>query len=138
MPGYCALMKQGLRISVDKYKRDKISKEEKKQAVEDAIQLQEQRHEQPEDVLLDDSQMLFRQDGVYERNIVKVLLEYGLKPWNEEMSIADHIFHELEQFHFENPQLEQLMEFTDKCTCRDLNPMPNLSSTVKMRVIVYW
>jgi DNA primase len=37
-----------------------------------------------------------------------VLLEHGLKPWNEEQTMAQYIFSELEQFHFDNNQLENI------------------------------
>jgi DNA primase len=37
-------------------------------------------------------------------------LEYGLRPWDESRSMADYIFDELEQFHFDNPDLEKLFE----------------------------
>ncbi len=98
----------GLTNLVNKYKRDKIVKDEKRAAIDDAVALQEQA-QQPEDVL-DDTQFLFHQDEAHERNILRVLLEYGLRPWDETRTMADYIFEELEQFHFDNPDLEQLYE----------------------------
>jgi DNA primase len=98
----------GLTNLVNKYKRDKIVKDEKRAAIDDAALLQQQA-EQPEDVL-DDTQLLFHQDEAHERNMLHVLLEYGLRPWDENRTIADFIFEELEQFHFDNPDLEQLYE----------------------------
>ena len=98
----------GLTNLVNKYKRDKISKEEKKSAIDNAILLQEQA-KQPEDVL-DDTQFLFNQDEAHERNILRVLLEYGLRSWDEKRNMADYIFEELEQFHFDNPELELLFD----------------------------
>jgi DNA primase len=101
-------MKQGLTNLVNKYKRDKLVKDEKRNAaVEEATYLQDQG--QPEDVL-DDTQLLFNQDEAHERNILHVLLEFGLKPWDEERTMADYIIEELEQFHLDNPQLEKLYE----------------------------
>ncbi len=99
----------GLTTLVNKYKRDKVSKDEKRQAVEEAAYLQEQASRQPEDVL-DDTQFLFNQDEAHEKNMLRVLLEYGLRPWDESRSMADYIFEELEQFHFDNPDLEKLFE----------------------------
>ncbi len=98
----------GLTNLVNKYKRDKIAKDEKRAAIDDAALLQQQA-EQPEDVL-DDTQLLFHQDEAHERNMLHVLLEYGLRQWDENRTIADFIFEELEQFHFDNPDLEQLYE----------------------------
>jgi len=96
----------GLTNLVNKYKRDKIAKEEKKQANDDAV-LKHQIIEQPEDVLIDNSTLL-NQDEAHERNLLKVLLEYGLRNWNDEISIAQHIFNELEQYQFDNSLIEKL------------------------------
>jgi DNA primase len=105
---YLKIDETGLTNLVNKYKRDKLAKDDKKLAIEANGLLQEQ-GEQPEDVL-DDSQLLFNQDEAHERNIIRVLLEYGLKNWEAEKTMADFIFEELEQFHFDNPDLEKLYE----------------------------
>lgn len=99
----------GLTNLVNKYKRDKVAKDEKKQSIDDAIALQQPPTQQPEDVL-DDTQLLFNQDEAHERNILRVLLDYGLRQWDEARTMADYIFEELEQFHFDNPELEKLFE----------------------------
>jgi len=97
----------GLTTLVNKYKRDKLAKEEKKLPFENA---NPQPHvEQPEDVL-DDNSLLLNQDEKHERNILRVLLEYGLKEWDETRAMADYIFDELQGFHFDNTQLDTLME----------------------------
>jgi len=106
--GLLRIDESGLTNLVNKYKRDKISKDEKRLAIEDAAALQEQAR-QPEDVL-DDTQLLFNQDEAHEKNILRVLLEYGLRQWDEHQTMADYIFEELDQFHFDNPQLEHLFE----------------------------
>ncbi len=111
----------GLTHLVNKYKRDKLTKDEKRAAVEEATYLQEQASKQPEDVL-DDSQLLFNQDEAHERNLLKVLLEYGLRPWDENKAIADFIFEELEQFHFDNTDLDQLYEEYKKWYVQGLEP----------------
>ena len=107
--GLLRIDETGLTNLVNKYKRDKITKDEKKLSIEEANYLQEQAVQQPENVL-DDTQLLFNQDEAHERNILRVLLEYGLRPWDEQRSMADFIFEELEQFHFDNPDLEKLFE----------------------------
>ncbi|GGH62468.1 DNA primase [Filimonas zeae] len=57
-----------------------------------------------------DTHLLVNQDEAHEKNIIKVLLEFGLRPWGEEgtKTIAQHIFEELEEFHFETPRLEKV------------------------------
>jgi DNA primase len=96
----------GLTNLVNKYKRDKVAKEEKKQISDDAI-IQQQQSSQPEDTLNDNS-ILLNQDEAHERNVVKVLLEYGLRKWDEQLTMADYIFEQLEQYRFDNAQLENL------------------------------
>ena len=118
--GLLRIDETGLTHLVNKYKRDKISKDEKRTSVEEAAFLQEQ-SQQPEDVL-DDTQLLFNQDEAHERNILRVLLEYGLRAWDENKTMADFIFEELEQFHFDNQQLEDLFEEYKKWYQQGLEP----------------
>jgi DNA primase len=118
--GLLRIDESGLTNLVNKYKRDRIVKDEKRSAVEEAARLQEQA-QQPEDVL-DDTQLLFNQDEAHERNMLRVLLEYGLRPWDETRTMADYIFEELEQFHFDNPKLEALFEEYKKWYLQGLEP----------------
>jgi len=119
--GLLRIDETGLTHLVNKYKRDKLSKDEKRAAVEEASFLQQQASQQPEDVL-DDTQFLFNQDEAHERNMLRVLLEYGLRPWDETRTMADFIFEELEQFHFDNELLEQLFEEYKKWYQQGLEP----------------
>jgi DNA primase len=96
----------GLTNLVNKYKRDKIAKEEKKLPFEEVNHFLQQA-QQPEDVL-DDNLILISQDEAHERNVLRVLLEYGLRDWDEEKTMAQYIFDELDQFRFDNHQLENL------------------------------
>jgi DNA primase len=97
----------GLINLVNKYKRDKLTKEEKRLPFEDVNQMlsvdegQQQQHF--EDV------SLLSQDDLHERNVLRVLLEYGLHHWTENKTIAQHIFEELDAFTFDNQQLENLL-----------------------------
>ncbi len=93
---------------VNKYKRDKISKDEKKMSFDEASFIQQDAEQyNPE---FDNSASLLLQDELYEKNILRVLLEHGLKPFNESKSIAVFVFEEMEQFHFDNDQFEKLLE----------------------------
>ena len=96
----------GLTNLVNKLKRDKIAKDEKKLPFEDANYYLQQ-SQQPEDVL-DDNFLLLNQDEAHEKNVLRVLLEYGLRNWDEQKTMAQYIFEELEQFRFDNLQLESL------------------------------
>jgi DNA primase len=97
----------GLTNLVNKYKRDKITKEEKKFASPEAG-YPRQEIPSPENNTPVDDLILVNQDEAQERNLLHVLLEYGLKNWDEQKTIAQYIFEELEQFGFDNPQLENL------------------------------
>lgn len=110
----------GLTNLVNKYKRDKIVKEEKRLTAEETNQIFQEQAQQPEDVL--DGALLFHQDEAHERNILRVLMEYGLRDWDETHSMADHIFEELEGFHFDNPELEKLYEEYKAWYVRGLEP----------------
>lgn len=92
----------GLTTLVNKYKRDKITKEERKLPFEESNADATQSFAEAE--------IFVSPDEVQEKNLLRVLLEYGLKPWDEEATVAQHIFDELEQFQFENAELEQLFE----------------------------
>lgn len=96
----------GLINLVNKYKRDKVAKEEKKLPYEHQNLPPIQ---QEQDDFGDNNFALLSQDELYERNILRVLLEFGLNKWNDSQSVAQHIFEELEAFHFDNKNLEHLL-----------------------------
>jgi DNA primase len=104
----------GLTNLVNKYKRDKIAKDEKKQGNNnsnnnsfDDINAQ-LAAEQPEDVL--DDRLLIDQDEAFERNILRVLLDHGLKDWDGMQTMAQYIFSELEQFPLDHTQYVALFD----------------------------
>jgi DNA primase len=97
----------GLTNLVNKYKRDRISKEEKRLPFEEANFLLQDNKQQENYV--DDNVALINEDEQHERNVLRVLLEYGLNKWDEEKTIADFIFDELEAFHFDNKDLEVIL-----------------------------
>jgi DNA primase len=99
----------GLTTLVNKYKRERVSKEEKKISADEIKSIQEE-NLPPEYSPADEAQWLIQQDEAHEKNILRVLLEYGLNSWNDTQTMADYIFEELEQFHFDNPDMERLFE----------------------------
>lgn len=104
----------GLTNLVNKYKRDKIAKEEKKQGSNhnnssfDDINAQ-LAAEQPAE-MLDDNRLLIDQDEAFERNILRVLLDHGLKDWDGMQNMAQYIFSELEQFPLDHQQYVALYD----------------------------
>ena len=97
----------GLTNLVNKFKRDRITKEEKNQSYQNN-EKQEWPDPTPTDEAINNESLLL-QDDPQERSVARVLLEFGLLPWEEEMTIADHIFEELHEFHFENAEIESLV-----------------------------
>ncbi|TDH21598.1 DNA primase [Segetibacter sp. 3557_3] len=104
--GILKIEEGGLTTLVNKLKRDKVTKEEKRNASHSPL-------DAPTDDLQNaepDINALLNNDEAQERSVIRVLLEYGLKPWDDEKTMAEYIFEELQEFHFENPGMEKLYE----------------------------
>ena len=82
----------GLHALVNKFIREKINKEEGRINREEAAgKNNEPTHvEQEEDALA-----LLNKDEPHERAMVRSLLEFGLKTWDEQQRVADHVFAEI-------------------------------------------
>ncbi len=96
----------GLTNLVNKLKRDKVTREEKKGSSPTPFDAPPVNQAGPEP----DINALLNNDDAQERSVIRVLLEYGLKQWDEERTMAEYIFEELQEFHFENPEMEKLYE----------------------------
>ncbi len=83
----------GLTVLVNKFIRDRISKEERKLPFEQTGQIAGEFD--PGNQELESFDLLFK-DEMNERGVVRALLEFGLKAWNEEQSVARYIFEEFE------------------------------------------
>jgi DNA primase len=94
---------EGLHALVNKFLRDKITKEENRigrENANDAFLKSEQPFE-----IEDDALFLLNKDEQYERAMVRSILEFGLNEWNEDQKVADHVFAEID-----NNQLEELID----------------------------
>jgi DNA primase len=94
---------EGLHALVNKFLRDKITKEENRigrENANDAFLKSEQPFE-----IEDDALFLLNKDEQYERAMVRSILEFGLNEWNEDQKVADHVFSEID-----NNQLEELID----------------------------
>src|SRR6476659_3028793 len=99
----------GLITLVNKYKREHIAKEEKKSSGFGGLPFEAVEPSAiPAALLQDNIDLIINGDDKQERDVLRVLLEYGLQPWDEQRSMAQFIFDELEGFSFENPALEKL------------------------------
>lgn len=98
----------GLTQLVNKFKRDKIVKEEKKMSYDEAAILmpsfpQGETQEQENDLFTD-------KDLAHEKNLVKLIIEYGNELTKENKLIAQWIFDEIESFPLENEDMVYLIE----------------------------
>jgi DNA primase len=95
----------GLNDLVNKFIREKVQKEEGTRITDDGQQTTAE--EQPTDEIYTEN--LFNKDENQERAIVRSLLEFGLKQWDESTTVADYIFKEMDENDLEamieNPNL---------------------------------
>ncbi len=80
----------GLNNLVNKYVREKIAKQDNKIPDLPPVPLNEQGQDQPDTDILS----LLQNDELHERAIVRCLIEFGLKPWDENRRVADFIIEE--------------------------------------------
>lgn len=96
----------GLHALVNKYIRDRISVQEKKPI----SSTQKQKTALTETENFDDATFdLIFKDQLQERELAKVLLEYGNKHWDEKTLVADYIFTEIDELDFEDTEVKLLL-----------------------------
>jgi len=91
-----ALMKideTGLNNLVNKYIREKIAKQENRNADDTALRLSQQPEYIPEDT---DILSLLQRDEIHEKALVRCLLEFGLKEWDDQKRVSDYLIEEIE------------------------------------------
>ena len=109
----------GLTTLVNKYKRDRVAKDEKRYPANDIIAPP---GEEGAETGYAENDFLLNQDEPQERSVLRVLLEYGLNKWDAESTMAQYIFSELEQFEFNNPGIELLFNEYKKQYDEGLEP----------------
>ncbi len=100
----------GLHTLVNKFIRDRISTMERKLPFEEA-KLYEQNASTAEQTDYDETtfNLLFK-DELQEREVARILLEYGMKKWDENQLVAEHIFDEMvEESLIDNKDIIQLL-----------------------------
>jgi DNA primase len=85
----------GLHSLVNKFIRDRISTQERKLPFEEAKK-HEENARQAEQTDYDDAtfNLLFK-DELQERELARILLEYGVKKWDDSKLVAEHVFEEM-------------------------------------------
>ena len=85
---------QGLTALVNKFIREKASKEEKKSQRDNKEQeIEPEEKEVPENTTND----LLYKDEKNEKGVIRALLEFGLMVWDENKTVAEFVFEEIEQ-----------------------------------------
>ena len=93
----------GMHALVNKFIREKVTKAENQSYREERNDVNILPAE-----TVDDTLSLFNKDEMHERAMVRSLLEFGLKDWDEEQKVANYIFKEIEL-----NQLEELIDNKD-------------------------
>jgi DNA primase len=85
----------GLHALVNKFIRDRISTLERKLPIEEAKRIEENIR-QAEETNYDDAtfNLLFK-DDLQEREVARILLEYGIRKWDDTKLVAEYIFDEM-------------------------------------------
>jgi len=97
----------GLHALVNKFIRERISKEEFKKQI-DADKEAPATTEEEQDT--ESSIELLNKDEQQERALTRCLLEFGMLPWTEEQTVADYIIHEKEAWDLiEIPELTEIV-----------------------------
>ena len=87
----------GLNALVNKFIREKVSKEESRSfKIEPTTEEIEAAHEQ------DEILGLLHKDEMQEQAMVRSLLEFGIKQWDDEQKVADHIFTQIRENELDN------------------------------------
>jgi DNA primase len=94
----------GLHALVNKFIREKVGKEENRMSRDQRFAEETTGIIQNGDIE-NDVTALFNKDEIHEQAMIRSLLEFGLKNWNEELKVAEYIFKEIE-----DNQLEELID----------------------------
>ena len=117
----------GLNDLVNKFIREKVQKEENRNLTTDNDKTTTENAPHTTDKTSDDFvDTLFNKDELQERAIVRSLLEFGLKQWDEEQTVADYIFSEMElndlESMIENSKLVSIINIYKDLYQGDKNP----------------
>lgn len=115
---------QGLTALVNKHIRERIQSEGKKQLPAPPAFPEETREEPGQE----DITALLSPDEKQENAMVRALLEFGDKPWDEQLTVADHMFREIDENGLneliDNRQLLRLIELYREMYAKGEDPGP--------------
>lgn len=85
----------GMHTLVNKFIRDRITAQERKQPFEEAKLIEEKARQAAATDYDDATFNLLFKDELQEKEVARMLLEYGVKKWDEGKSVAEYIFEEM-------------------------------------------
>lgn len=100
---------EGLTTLVNKYKRDRLQKENysaAKKTASDPFSMPDMSAPTETDIATPTIAKDFQQ----EKNLVRILFEFGSKEWEKDITVADFIFTTLEDFDIEDPILNEMVD----------------------------
>ena len=98
----------GLTQLVNKFKRDKIVKDEKKMAYDEAAILMPSFQQETQD--LDNIDLVLDKDFLHEKNLIRLLIEFGNETLEDGKLVSTWIAEELESFPLDNQEMIQLVK----------------------------
>jgi DNA primase len=116
----------GLHALVNKFIREKVTKAENQLYRDEAAN--NVQNDFPPAADDDDTITLFNKDEMHERAMVRSLLEFGLKDWNSNEKVVDHVLKEIEANHldemFDNKELVRVIETYKTWYAEGIEPTP--------------
>ncbi len=113
----------GLNALVNKFIRERITKIESRLPVEDARGMEQDASQTQTGAIEDESFNLLFKDEMHERSVVRALVEFGLKEWDENRRVADYIFEEMiDEDLFDNKQLLRIFHIYKTWYKENLEP----------------
>lgn len=100
----------GLHNLVNKYIRDRIAQQERRLPAAEARTFEENAKQSAETEFNDATYTLLFKDELQEKEVARVLIEFGHRPWDQHSTIADYIFDEIDETLLENDQVIQLFK----------------------------
>jgi DNA primase len=115
----------GLHTLVNKYIREKFSKDEKRQFANEKVFQQSSREIDEFSDGDADALELLNKDEFNERAVVRCLLEFGLKEWEPEKTVADYLLQEcIDEEMISNPALIKIVDTYKTWYDEKLQPTP--------------
>jgi DNA primase len=99
----------GLHTLVNKYIRDRIQAQERKAAPLSSVVIEENAQKSAASGFDDATFMLLFRDELQEKEVARILLEFGHRPWNTSQKVSDFILEEIaDESLIENQEVQKL------------------------------